>query len=84
MSLFRSVFRRKPKSESTPVPAGIPREKFILLLNLGYDGFRSKDKIADYVSEGDYPIQYRLYCIHPCTSFFVKHFKKAGMYSIKN
>ena len=49
MAIFKRLFRKKPK-----VQTGIPREKFIQLINLGYDKFKSKEEIQEFVEEGKY------------------------------
>ena len=41
------------KKRSPALPEGIPREKFILLINLGYDQFKSTEKMEDYVQQGE-------------------------------
>jgi hypothetical protein len=46
MAVFKRLFKKKPK-----VQTGIPREKFIQLINLGYDKFKSKDEIQEFVQE---------------------------------
>ena len=47
MAIFKRLFKKKPK-----VQTGIPREKFIQLINLGYDKFKSKEEIQEFVEEG--------------------------------
>ena len=47
MAIFKRLFKKKPK-----VQTGIPREKFIQLINLGYDKFKSKEEIQEFVQEG--------------------------------
>ena len=49
MAIFKRLFKKKPK-----VQTGIPREKFIQLINLGYDKFKSKEEIQEFVEEGKY------------------------------
>jgi len=46
MAIFKRLFKKKPK-----VQTGIPREKFIQLINLGYDKFKSKEEIQEFVQE---------------------------------
>ena len=46
-ALFRQVKSKKTKN-------GIKREKFILLINLGYDKFESTEEIDEIVGEGKF------------------------------
>ena len=55
MAIFKRLFKKKPK-----VQTGIPREKFIQLINLGYDKFKSKEEIQEFVEEGKYKPHFRL------------------------
>ena len=50
MAIFKKMFK-KPKLVQT----GIPREKFIQLINLGYDKFKSTEEIKEFVQEGKGP-----------------------------
>ena len=57
MAIFKRLFRKKPK-----VQTGIPREKFIQLINLGYDKFKSKEEIQEFVEEGKYLTESHFRC----------------------
>ena len=48
-----SIIAKLFRSSSDKVKSGIKREQFILLINLGYDQFKSSnaDEIDDYVAE---------------------------------
>ena len=57
MAIFKRLFKKKPK-----VQTGIPREKFIQLINLGYDKFKSKEEIQEFVEEGKFKSPIRNWC----------------------
>jgi len=46
MAIFKKMFKKQK-----PVQTGIPREKFIQLINLGYDKFKSTEEIQEFVEQ---------------------------------
>ena len=52
-SLFKKIFGKSKIKKEEKDENLIPREKFILLINLGYDGFKSNYKIDDHFPQGE-------------------------------